>query len=119
VSSSFAILALCMLALFSGQPVAPAGSEVFPCPTVQEPEDPGRILNLLDGLVERVQDSSPLLAAIIRFLGFLVWLVLNIKYWGPSVLVTALVVTGVLVWQGRRKKEIPPAPDELKEEPEA
>ncbi len=74
-------------------------------PALQEPEDPSRVLNLLDGLVERIQESSPLLAGIVRFLGFLVWLFLHLKVWGPSLLATALLVGGVLVWQRRRQQK--------------
>jgi hypothetical protein len=92
-----------LLALPAALPAAGAA------PCLQEPEDPSRVLNLLDSLVDRVQQSSPLLAAIIRFLAIIVYLVLNIKYWGPSVLVTTLVVVGVLVWQGRRHKRLPPS----------
>lgn len=87
--------------------------------SVQEPQDPSRVLNLLDGLIERAQESSPLLAAIIRFLAIIVYLVLNIKAWGPWVLIAALLMIGLLVWKGRRTKtQSPPVEEELETEPE-
>ncbi len=112
------ILALLLGALLlSTAPAPPAGP--IEGASLQEPEDPSRVLNLLDGLVERAQESSPFLALVIRCLGFLVWLFLRIKVWGPSVLVTTVVVIGFLVWQGRRKnKEIPQAQEVLEEESE-
>ena len=86
---------------------------------LQEPEDPSRVLNLLDGLIERAQESSPILAFFIRFLAVIVFLVLHFKVWGPSVLVTIILVVGFLVWQGRRTKEQPPSKEEeLENEPE-
>jgi hypothetical protein len=104
------VLSFLLLLLLTQPPSATpavAGDEVHSAQVagLQEPEDPGRVLNLLDGLVDKVQESSPFLATIIRFLGFLVWLFLHIKVWGPSLLVTALLVGGFLVWQGRKKKQ--------------
>jgi len=87
-------------------------------PSFQEPDDPSRILNLLNGLIERVQKSSPILAAILKFLAFLVYLVLNIKTWGPWALIAVVVAVGFLIWQGRRKKQLPPVDVEMETEPE-
>lgn len=87
-------------------------------PSLQDPEDPNRVLGLLNGLIERVQESSPVLAAILKFLAFLVYLVLNIKTWGPPALVVMVVVVGLLVWQGRRHKRFPPSALEREEEAE-
>ena len=122
MSPLFSLLTAGLLALVSCLPIDiadPVGlTATVQSPSFQEPDDPSRILNLLNGLIERVQKSSPILAAILKFLSVLVYLALNIKAWGPWVLVIIVIVVGFLIWQGWRKKQLPPVDVEMETEPE-